>query len=401
MLFRSQLQSSHGPLIQGVLDKNGRAEHDGIGPGPVNIVYSPYVDTEKQIILKEIKRVMDEFITQEREEKARITEQTKNETDLQEDWEFIKSISRAGYTVAVSAAEFFNYVVWGAAKEGFHLIQYLTPITAPAAFEKDVARFKNTYKVLKQFTDEDLKILYTVMEDPESRQLFTQFASDYLDAQHGLEITEGTAEVVFSVILAFTTASGGVAVAAGHGGEKLAELGSKLADPIQRLMVIIKQALAKKRVKGVSNRLVESSSIIGDNNVPVKVIRSDNDFNSKINHKGRAKSYIDEEGTLRPANIDGDATIQQHVRGGHNKDNSPYTSTTDPDFAGAPKNFGDNTVKIDTKRLQKDIDTGKVKGTEIIPPKKVQAELYNKIDEAQKRYNDNPTKKNMRTLKKC
>jgi|GEM_PF-5936289 len=269
---RYQLRPNQGLLIQGVLDQNGCAQHDNIGPGPVNIVYAPYVDTEKQIILKEIKRVMDEFIAQEREEKARITEQTKNETDLEADWGALKSIGRAGYTVAVNAAEFFNYVVWGAAKEGFHLIQYLTPITAPAAYEKDVTRFKNTYKALKEFTDEDLKILYTVMEDPESRQLFTQFASDYLDAQHGLEITEGTAEVVFSVILAFATASGGAAVAAGHGGEKLAELGSKLADPIQRLIVVIKQALAKKRVKGESNRLVESEVEIGDNSL------SDPDF---------------------------------------------------------------------------------------------------------------------------
>ena len=262
---RYQLQSSHGPLIQGVLDQNGRASHDGIGPGPVNIVYAPYIDNEKQIILKEIKRIMDEFITAEREEKARITGQTKNQSDLEKDWEALKAIGRAGYTVAVSAAEFFNTIVWGAAKEGFHLSQYLTPITAPAAFEKDVARYKNTKDALKKFTNEDLTILYTLMEYPEARQLFTQFASDYLDAQHGLEITEGTAEAVFSVILAFATASGGAAVAAGKGGEKLAELGSKLADPIQRLVVIIKQALAKKRVKGESNRLVESEVVIGDN----------------------------------------------------------------------------------------------------------------------------------------
>jgi len=135
--------------------------------------------------------------------------------------------------------------------------------------------------------------------------------------------------------------------------------------------------------------------------IPESVVRSDRDFSAKTNHSGQKKSFIDEEGTLRPANVDGDTTIQQHVRGGDKKSDSPYISTTDPDYPGAPKDYGDNAIKIDTKRLQNDIKEGKVKDTEIIPPMKVQAELQSKIDIAEKRYNENPSEKNITRLEKA
>ncbi|WP_211333559.1 hypothetical protein [Sinobacterium caligoides] len=59
-----------------------------------------------------------------------------------------------------------------------------------------------------------------------------------------------------------------------------------------------------------------------------------------------------------------------------------------------PKDYGSNTIEIDTKRLQQDIDTGKVKDVEILPPKRVQAELQKNIDKAQARYDATPSQRN-------
>ena len=139
-----------------------------------------------------------------------------------------------------------------------------------------------------------------------------------------------------------------------------------------------------------------SRYIIGVKNtdVPSKVTRGDDNFTSPTNAKGGRKSHIDEDGNLKPANPNGDTTVSQHVRGGRDvKDNSPYTSTSS-EGSGTAKTYGDNSIEIDTKRLQQDIDAGKVKDVEIIPPKKVQTELQNKVDASQKRYDNNPSPRN-------
>ena len=131
--------------------------------------------------------------------------------------------------------------------------------------------------------------------------------------------------------------------------------------------------------------------------VPDSVTRRDNDFSATTNNKDKKKSYIDEDGTLTPANPDGDITVQQHVRGADPaKGNSQYTSTTAVDDVATttPKDYGNNTIEIDTKRLQQDIDTGKVKDDEILPPQRVQAELQGNIDKAQARYDANPSPTN-------
>ena len=134
------------------------------------------------------------------------------------------------------------------------------------------------------------------------------------------------------------------------------------------------------------------------NDVPKKVIRQDNNFNSPINEKGNLKAYINDDGELVPPNPQGTASIQTQIRGGNSK-NSPHISTTDiTDNNVRPKAYGNNVIEIDTKKLQEDIDKGIVKDVEIISPKKIQEELQNKIDKAEERYNNNPTDKNMERL---
>lgn len=137
----------------------------------------------------------------------------------------------------------------------------------------------------------------------------------------------------------------------------------------------------------------KTSQTVNINSVPDFVIRKDNDFFSQTNYKGKPKAYINEKGDLVPANLNGTGSIQTHIRGG-DSGNSPHISTTDPSSTNNSKQYGSDQVFIDTRKLQEDISSGKVKGTEIITPLQVQKELSNKLSQAQTRYENNPTKKN-------
>jgi YD/RHS repeat protein (fragment) len=148
----------------------------------------------------------------------------------------------------------------------------------------------------------------------------------------------------------------------------------------------------------VDTSVINKESLSKD--VPESVSRQDNNFSSQQNHKGKPKAYINENGDLVPPNPDGKGSIQSHIRGGQSED-SPYISTTDSSVSSSPKDYGDNKITIDTQRLQRDIDSGKVKDVEIITNKEVQEHLQNKVEEAQTRYNNNPSFKNESKLKRA
>ncbi|MCY9846363.1 hypothetical protein [Vibrio caribbeanicus] len=159
-----------------------------------------------------------------------------------------------------------------------------------------------------------------------------------------------------------------------------------------------------KLANKVPEEITYTQTLKNSNNVPDSVIRRDNDFSAKTKENGQKKSYIDDDGNLIPANPDGNITVQQHVRGANPaKSNSQYSSTTavEVDSATIAKNYGGQSIEIDTGLLQRDIDAGKVNDVEIIPPKKVQAELQTKIDEAQSRYDENPSPRNAKRLERA
>jgi outer membrane lipoprotein SlyB len=126
------------------------------------------------------------------------------------------------------------------------------------------------------------------------------------------------------------------------------------------------------------------------------VYRQDNNPNSPKGSKpGRVKSHINEDGDLVPANKDGKATIQDHIRGSEpRKSDSPYTSFSEGK-PGIGKKYGENIIELDINTLKKDIANGKVKDVEIIRPEEVQSELQSKLDEAKQRHESNPTEKNL------
>ncbi len=129
------------------------------------------------------------------------------------------------------------------------------------------------------------------------------------------------------------------------------------------------------------------------------VYRQDNTpYSNQGRGPGRLKSSIAENGNLIPANKNGKATVQDHVRGSEpRKSDSAYTSFSE----GAPgigKKYGNNVIEVDIKNLEADIQSGKVKDVEVLRPDKVQAELQSKIDAAQQKYNNNMSEANLKKL---
>jgi filamentous hemagglutinin len=132
--------------------------------------------------------------------------------------------------------------------------------------------------------------------------------------------------------------------------------------------------------------------------VPVKVVRQDNDFSATANDKGNPKAHVDESGNLIPPNPNGTGSVQTHVRGS-GPANTPYTSTTDPKSTNESKTYGANQIEINTQDLQRDINSGKApQDIVILSPARVQQELQQKIDAAQKRFDNNPSQKNADSL---
>ena len=123
--------------------------------------------------------------------------------------------------------------------------------------------------------------------------------------------------------------------------------------------------------------------------VPDSVVRRDDDFNNP------SRVHFDENGDLVSANPEGDLSTVSHVRGGQGTD-SQHISTTSPNDVGldGPNQYGDHEVVIDTRRLQEDINSGRVEDVEIQTPQQVQADLQNNINQAQTRYNENPSTRN-------
>jgi len=131
--------------------------------------------------------------------------------------------------------------------------------------------------------------------------------------------------------------------------------------------------------------------------VPDFVTRNDNNFYDTRNYKGNPKAYINEDGYLVSVNPEGDLPIHSQIRGG-NFDRTPYISTTDPEFSTTPKNYGSDRIRIDSKQIQHDIETGKLKNVEVITHQEIVDHLQKRVDQAQVRYNKNPNNINTRRL---
>ncbi|WP_413167572.1 DUF4157 domain-containing protein [Capilliphycus salinus ALCB114379] len=113
----------------------------------------------------------------------------------------------------------------------------------------------------------------------------------------------------------------------------------------------------------------------------VRIIRQDNDFAALVNHKGKPKSHVAEDGSLVPANPKGSATPLEHVYGSDPaKGDSPYTSFL-TEKGGVAKTYGDSEVELDLPQLRADIQSGQLKDVEILTPEQISSAIKSEIDQ--------------------
>jgi hypothetical protein len=173
-------------------------------------------------------------------------------------------------------------------------------------------------------------------------------------------------------------------------------MGIAASGPYGTLMVVEEIAGIAGMFRNAGRSVVLTTSRApnnADDLVPDSVIRRDNDFSATTNENGAPKPYLDENGNMIPANPDGSISTTSQVRGG-NSTNSNVTSTTDPASATNPQSYGNQEIEIDTGRLQADIDAGLVDGVSIKTPQQVQNDLQGAIDNAQVRFDNNPSRNN-------
>ena len=111
------------------------------------------------------------------------------------------------------------------------------------------------------------------------------------------------------------------------------------------------------------------------------LFRGDSFLYSDKGLNGLKKAHIDSIGDLVPANIEGlykgkEVSVTEHVLGGFRKgakSNSPYISFTGDE--GIIANYGSKIIKVDLNRLVADINSGKLRGVEVLNPEQVQAAI--------------------------
>ena len=166
------------------------------------------------------------------------------------------------------------------------------------------------------------------------------------------------------------------------------------------------QAVAKARTE-LNARADDAQQYVNNNapiQVPNTVTRNDNDFTSTVNHKGNPKAHIDESGNLVAANPNGTGSVSTHVKGS-DPANTPWISTTDKNAVdpvlGGPKIFGSQQTTINSRDLQRDINSGAVsQDIQIVTNQQLVRELQSKVDVAQRRYETNPSDNNLKELNK-
>ncbi len=374
---RYRLQVPHGANIHGVLDSNGYASHDGVGFGTVLYDIEPDIDDEKQLILKEIKQAMDEFIAVERQESEKIKAKMQDMSAPEQDREHAKAMGRGTKNAVVGAFDAAVDLSISVGKEALHLLGYFNPLTSPQSYARDVARVKQAKKELQAIADADWKLYATLINDDETQKLFKQFAKEYLDAQHSLEVTEGTTEVITVILGVVAVKAAATISATGTGSSKLAQLGEKLADPIKQLIDVLKRAQTKKKVKGDGNQRIESEVAIKHNRTlldekkaaekPAKQTKQENEQvkSPKImgdipEHTYRGDSRSPDEifnKGFEPRSKGSDTSLEDYAR---NNSPSNYVGTSkDPDIA---KNFADEEGYVYTIKPDAGIDVNKELG---------------------------------------
>ncbi len=253
----------NGERVDGELNDKGEASFRSTGHGTVVVEYEPTIDVEIQQLQKEIKQALDAIIVEEKAETAKIQQEYEQSNWLGKRWEDSKAVGRgiasffaALWDMLIGIGEAILAVT---SKVGEYV---LDPLNAPETFKEDVAAIKEKYDALKEFADEDLEVYFTLMQDKATWNMLSDFADDYLEAQHYSEYLEGGVAAAVGVILTIVTAGGGAAAAAGNAGARLSAIAAKIAPKLQKIAKLIKRRRAKKKVTDRSNKRITTTLLL-------------------------------------------------------------------------------------------------------------------------------------------
>ncbi len=247
----------NGEVVRGQLNDKGEASFRSTGHGTVVVEYEPTIDVEIQQLQKEIKQVLDAIIIEEKEETAKIQQEYEQSNWLVKRWEEGKAISRGIGSLFIALFDMLVGIGEALIAVKSKVDEYvLDPLNAPETFKEDVVAIKEKYDALKEFADEDLEVYFTLMQDKTTWNMLSDFASEYLEAQHDLEYLEGGTAAVTGIILSIVTAGGGAVATAGNAGARLSVMAAKIAPKLQKITTLIKRKKAKKKVKDRSNKRI-------------------------------------------------------------------------------------------------------------------------------------------------
>jgi hypothetical protein len=231
---------AHTPqgVVEGMLDGNGEVIISDTGIGSATIEVHPHVDKKITKLRLEIQTILNQIIQDERAEAAKIAKEYNKESYLGKVGENLKAEGRGLRNIGEG--------IWGGIKAiGGAIVEVteqaseyvLDPLNAPETFKEDVKAIKATYHELKQSSEKAIEIYQTLKDDPKSKEMLKNFASDYIDAQHSTELFEHGAEMVAGIGLTLLT--GGAAAAAL--GTRFAAAAAKLAPLFEKLSKLLKE----------------------------------------------------------------------------------------------------------------------------------------------------------------
>lgn len=313
-----------GVVFEGYLDKNG---FTGIKPiieeAAVHVEYEPDIDAEIEALQKKLKTVLDQVIEEERKESDVIEKRLEKQEWWENALEYRIATDKGvinGIVGMVEGVVSMGEVYWDFEKSKIEFIgkYVLDPLNAPETFKKDVAEIKETYENVSKFIDEDLETYFILITDEETWNILETFALDYIDAQHSLELTEASGEVVFNIVLAIVTGGGGAAAIGAKSSVRLANIGKKLSALFKKLIKLLKRRRAKFSKGDYPNKVVETERKNFIKNTETPKQKSKNTRRvapAKGNYRGRYNAERHKQGKPRlPDDYDAHHKIPQEYR---------------------------------------------------------------------------------------
>ncbi len=269
--YTYQLRDSSGAERGGKLDNQGEARVVNLADGPVEVSFGEPIDEQEIAAQRQaIKQALDTVLQAERAEAAHIEAEFQQKNLLGKlstlenarargarnaAWGMLTGIKELSdlVTQQVNHALSAAWESWRYSDEGHYANQFAQRFV-DAQFQElaDVLGFDPRSLTREQWA-EALSLANFIWHDTETRQLLIDFAQDYIDAQHFLEVTETVSglatEFAFELAVTILTLGAGATVAVAIKARHLSKL-KGLGSQFRKLAQRLKQRAGSKQGTG-------------------------------------------------------------------------------------------------------------------------------------------------------